>query len=79
MAKRIFIGALWLVATMWAWNLVALFTGLPSELSLTVGIAVGAFVAVDPIRLFFARPTAAAATALPQLATARVGELRPAE
>jgi hypothetical protein len=56
MAKRIVAGGMWLMLIAWAWNYLALLTGVPGQVGLLIGAGVAAFVATDPLGLFFARP-----------------------
>ena len=54
MVKRIVSGSLWFVAAGWGFNLLGLITGTPPVMGFVFGAAVGAFVGIDPLHLFWA-------------------------
>ena len=59
MVKRIASAALWFVAAGWGFNLLGLITGTPPVLGIAFGAAVGAFVGMDPLHLFWPLKAAA--------------------
>ena len=63
MVKRIASATLWFVAAGWGFNLLGLITGTPPVLGFVFGAAVGTFVGIDPMHLFWAvKPTAVLAS-----------------
>jgi hypothetical protein len=61
MLMRTAAGLLWFFASWMIGGVVALATGVPGWMAPLIGVAVGAFVAADPIRLMWApRPKRAA-------------------
>jgi len=59
MVKRIASATLWFIAAGWGFNLLGLITGTPPVMGFAFGAAVGAFVGIDPLHLFW--PVKAAA------------------
>jgi hypothetical protein len=59
MVKRIASGTLWFIAAGWGFNLLGLITGTPPLAGFAFGAAVGVFVGMDPLHLFW--PVEAAA------------------
>ena len=53
MVKQVASGVLGLFAVAWGWNYVAVLTGLPSSVGFGLGLAVAAFVALDPFHLIW--------------------------
>ncbi len=53
MVKKIAGGTLWFLAAGWGFNLLGLITGTPPVMGFVVGAAVGAFVGIDPLHLFW--------------------------
>jgi hypothetical protein len=66
MKKRLTAGVLWFFATWYAWDIVAYTLGLPILLAPFLGLAVGAFVVLDPMARIWA-PKPAPAQPAPQL------------
>ena len=64
MVKRIASATLWFIAAGWGFNLLGLITGTPPVMGFAFGAAVGAFVGIDPLHLFWP-VKAAAIPALP--------------
>ena len=60
MVKRIASATLWFIAAGWGFNLLGLITGTPPVMGFAFGAAVGAFVAIDPMHLFWPVKVAAA-------------------
>jgi hypothetical protein len=55
--KRLVAGLIWALVVMWAGAYVTLYTGLPAMVNLPFGLAVGAFVVVDPMGRIWPRAT----------------------
>jgi hypothetical protein len=53
MVKRIASATLWFIAAGWGFNLLGLITGTPPVMGVAFGAAVGAFVGIDPLHLFW--------------------------
>ena len=53
MVKRIASATLWFIAVGWGFNLLGLITGTPPIMGMALGVAVGAFVGIDPKHLFW--------------------------
>ena len=53
MVKRIASATLWFVAAGWGFNLLGLITGTPPVMGFAFGLAVGAFVGIDPMHLIW--------------------------
>lgn len=53
MVKRIASATLWFIAAGWGFNLLGLITGTPPVMGFAFGAAVGAFVGIDPMHLFW--------------------------
>jgi hypothetical protein len=49
MVKRVTSGVLWFIAVSWCSNELSLLAGFPQVVGLALGVAVGLFVAVDPL------------------------------
>ena len=60
MKKRVAAGAVWLYVTWYAWSVLANATGLPDFLGPFLGLAVAAFVWIDPTNRIWQAPPAAA-------------------
>ncbi len=75
MAKRIVSVVLWFFTVAWAWNYIALMSGLPSLLGLALGAAVGAVVWADPLHLLWqaAKDDGASQAAAPAAAPGALG------
>jgi hypothetical protein len=71
MAKRVFAGAMWLLATVYGWNLLAFAAGAPELPGIVLGIAAGLFVGVDPMRRIWPRGEAGVPVARPASSTLR--------
>ena len=63
MKKRVFAGMLWFYATWYAVSLMSLVTTVPDLLGPTLGLALGVFVAWDPMNRIWSRFPARQATA----------------
>jgi hypothetical protein len=61
MVKRIASATLWFIAAGWGFNLLGLITGTPPVMGFAFGAAVGAFVGIDPMHLFWPVKVGAAA------------------
>ena len=59
MKKRVAAGAVWLYVTWYAWSVLANATGLPDVLGPFLGLAVAAFVWIDPTNRIWQVPLAA--------------------
>ena len=62
MVKRIAGSALWFFAVCWGFNIVSAMTGFSPILGMAIAAAVGAFVVVDPLHLFWPERAALPAT-----------------
>ena len=58
MVKRIAASALWFFAVCWGFNIVSAMTGFSPILGMAIAAAVGAFVGIDPLHLFWPVPAA---------------------
>jgi uncharacterized protein YhhL (DUF1145 family) len=68
MVKRIASASLWFVATVWGFSFVNLMIEAPPALGIVIAVAASAFVAIDPLHLFW--PVRAAAVVAPTRAAA---------
>jgi hypothetical protein len=68
MVKRIASASLWFVATVWGFSFVNLMMEAPPALGIVIAAAVSAFVAIDPLHLFW--PVRAVAVVAPTRAAA---------
>ena len=55
MTKRVLSALLWFFVTWYAWNVVAWMAGFPGVVGPALGLAVGLFVAIDPMHMIWAR------------------------
>jgi hypothetical protein len=60
MVKRIAASALWFFAVCWGFNILSAITGFSPILGMAIAAAVGTFVGIDPLHLFW--PTLPAIT-----------------
>jgi hypothetical protein len=58
MVKRIAASTLWFFAVCWGFNIVSAMTGFSPILGMAIAAAVGAFVGIDPLHLFWPVPAA---------------------
>jgi hypothetical protein len=58
MKKRLLATVLWFYVTWYGWSILADMTGLPVMLGPVVGLAVAAFVALDPMHRFWTKEPA---------------------
>jgi hypothetical protein len=62
MNRRIVAALLWVWCIATAWAFLAFFTGAPADLGPFVGLAVGAFVGMDPLHRIWVKPETAPAS-----------------
>ena len=75
MVKRIAASALWFFAVSWGFNIVNAMTGFSPVLGMAIAAAVGTFVGLDPLHLFW--PVQAALPATRQTALPVSGAMQP--
>ena len=67
MKKRLLATVLWFYATWYAWSILADMTGMPALPGPAVGLAVAAFVGLDPMNRIWTKRPASEPAALPAL------------
>ena len=77
MVKRVACAVLWFLAVGWGLNFVVAITGVSPIIAMAVAAAVGAFVALDPLHLFW--PAPAGSTVAPPLDTVPISGAMPTQ
>jgi hypothetical protein len=67
MKKRLLAAALWFYATWYGWSILADMTGMPVMLGPVIGLAVAAFVGMDPLHRIWTKRQTPELGALPAL------------
>jgi hypothetical protein len=67
MLKRLLASVLWFYATWYGWSILADMTGLPDMLGPVLGLALAAFIGLDPMHRIWTRRPAPEPVATPAL------------
>ena len=67
MKKRLFATVLWFYATWYGWSILADMAGWPDMLGPVIGLAVAAFVGLDPMHRIWAKLPAPAPVTMPAM------------
>jgi hypothetical protein len=77
MVKRIGSAALWFLAVGWGFNYASVITGMTPILGIAIAVAVAAFVAIDPLQLFWPMRVEPASSKVAREATAASRAMQP--